>query len=86
MKRRQTEPWDYRSREQYDSSLDAVGISLLGFIVMILLAMTLSKCKPSKPPKFKKVVIAEYKEKYAVNITDAKRKYLDHLINASKSK
>lgn len=84
MKRRQIEPSDYRSSQQYNSSLDAVGVALLGFIVIILLAMTLSKCKPSKPPKFKKEVIAVYKEKYAVNITDAKRKYLDHLTKDSK--
>lgn len=85
MKRRQTEPWDYRSREQYDSSLDAVGVALLGFIILILLAMMISKTKQPEQPKVKKV-ITEYKEKYAVNITDAKRKYLDHLINANKSK
>jgi hypothetical protein len=82
MKRRQTEPWDYRSREQYDSSLDAVGVALLGFIILILLAMMISKTKQPEQPKVKKAVITEYKEKYAVNITDAKRKYLDHLIKS----
>ena len=79
MKRRKTEPWDYRSSQQYNSSLDAVGIALLGFIVIILLAMTVSKCKSPEQPKFKKAVIAEYKEKYSVDISDAKRKYLDHI-------
>lgn len=80
MKRRQLEPSDYRSSQQYNSSLDAVGVALLGFIVIILLAMMISKSKVPEQPKVKKV-IAVYKEKYAVNITDAKRKYLDHLFN-----
>jgi hypothetical protein len=84
MKRRQTEPWDYRSKEQYNSSLDAVGVALLGFIVIILILMMVGKCKQPEQPKFKKVVITEYKENYAVNITNDKRKYLDHLINANK--
>lgn len=84
MKRRQTEPWDYRSREQYNSSLDAVGVAMVGFIGIILILMMVGKCKSPEQPKFKKEVIAVYKEKYAVNITDAKRKYLDHLTNASK--
>jgi uncharacterized membrane protein len=79
MKRRKLEPWDYRSSQQYNSSLDAVGVALLGFIIIILSLMMVSKCKSPDQPKVKKEVIAEYKEKYAVNITDGKRKYLDHI-------
>jgi hypothetical protein len=81
MKRRKTEPWDYKSSEQYNSSLDAIGISLLGFIIIILSLMMVSKCKSPDQPTVKKTVVTEYKEKYAVNITDGKRKYLNHLFN-----
>jgi len=81
MKRRQLEPWDYRSSEQYNSSLDAIGITLLGFIIIILSLMMVSKCKSPDQPKVKKEVVTEYKEKYAVNVTNVKRKYLDHLFN-----
>jgi len=81
MKRRQTEPWDYRSKEQYDSSLDAIGVTLVGFVGIILILMMVSKCKSPDQPKVKKEVVTEYKEKYAVNITNGKSKYLNHIFN-----
>ncbi len=81
MKRRQTEPWDYRSSQQYNSSLDAVGVTLVGFVGIILILMMVSKCKSPYQPKVKEVV-TKYQEKYAVNITNGKRKYLDHLIKS----
>jgi hypothetical protein len=85
MKRKKIQPRDYRSDKEYNASMDAVGVSLLGFLIIILSLMMVSKCKSPDQPKVKKVVVAtEYKEKYAVNITNAKRKYLDHLINANK--
>jgi len=81
MKRRKIEPWDYKSSEQYNSSLDAIGITLLGFVGIILLLMMVGKCKSPDQPKVKEVV-TKYQEKYAVNITNGKRKYLDHLIKS----
>jgi amino acid permease len=81
MKRRQLEPWDYKSSEQYNSSLDAIGICLFGFVGIILILMMVSKCKSPDQPKVNKAVVTEYKEKYAVDITDGKRKYLNHLFN-----
>lgn len=82
MKRRKTEPWDYRSDKEYNASMDAVGVSLLGFLIIILSLMMVSKCKSPDQPKVKKVVVAtEYKEVYATNVTNVKRKYLDHLFN-----
>ena len=81
MKRRKTEPWDYRSEKEYNASMDAVGVSLLGFLIIILSLMMVSKCKSPDQPRVKKEVVTEYKEKYAVNVTNVKRKYLDHLFN-----
>jgi hypothetical protein len=43
--------------------------------------MMVSKCKSPDQPRVKKEVATEYKEKYAVNVTNVKRKYLDHLFN-----
>jgi len=82
MKRKKIQPRDYRSDKEYNASMDAVGVSLLGFLIIILSLMMVSKCKSPDQHEIKKVVVStEYKEVYAANVTDVKRKYLDHLFN-----
>jgi hypothetical protein len=81
MKRRQIEPWDYRSKEEYDFSVNCIGFTIIGFFLLIITILATSKNDEVEVAKAKPIISIPHQEKYSANITDGKRKYLDHLFN-----
>ena len=81
MKRRQIEPWDYRSKEEYNFSVNCIGFTLFGFLLLVIAMLTTSKNDEAKVTKENPIIVTPHEEVYSANITDVKRKYLNHLFN-----
>jgi len=69
------------TKELQDFAFNCMIITAIAFFLLIMSSLTMNNNDQINTNAVETSIELPHKENYAVDITDAKRKYLDHLFN-----